>query len=59
MTIDDFARALERARDRAYPGRETCERDHVQRELRRLLDAHEREPRRCAAPIRLRLVARD
>jgi hypothetical protein len=46
---------LERAWDRADPGREVVERDHVLRELRRQLEA---EPRQ-SAPIRLRLMIRD
>jgi hypothetical protein len=40
-------RAIERAWDRAYPGREAAARDDVLRELRRLLDARVR-----AAPAR-------
>jgi hypothetical protein len=53
MTIDEFMRTLERAWGHALPAHEVVERDEMQRELRRLLEAYEPRPR---APIRLRLV---
>jgi hypothetical protein len=55
LTIDDYMHAIERAWDRAYPGREAAERDHVLRELRRLLEAREYKRAR-ARTIRLRPV---
>jgi hypothetical protein len=45
-------RELERAQVHAYPGREAVERDHVLRELWRLL---QQQPT-ARAPARLRLV---
>jgi hypothetical protein len=45
MTIDDFMRELEHAWGHALPGHEATIRDELQRALRRLLEAHAREPR--------------
>jgi hypothetical protein len=56
MTIDEYMRPLEHAREHTLPGHETIERDEMLRALqRRLRDTHERAPRPRAA-IRLRLV---
>jgi hypothetical protein len=52
MKIDEIMRALERAQAYAYPGREAAERDHVLRELHRLLQ----QPTTAREPMRLRLV---
>jgi hypothetical protein len=48
MDVTTIMRALERAQAYAYPGREAVERDHVLRELQRLLNriASERQPLR-------------
>jgi hypothetical protein len=56
MDIVELMHALENAFTHAYPGREAAERDAVMRELRRLVEAHERGPRPALTPIRLRLV---
>jgi hypothetical protein len=54
MKIDEFMRALERAQAHAYPGREAAERDHVLRELQRLL---QQQPA-ARVPAHLRLSAK-
>jgi hypothetical protein len=50
LTITDVAAVLERAWNAALPGKETCERDGVLRELQRL---HLPAP---VKPLHLRLV---
>ena len=51
MKIDEFMYALEAAWSHALPGREAVERDHVLRELWRLLQ--QQQP---SVPAHLRLV---
>ena len=50
MKIDEVMRELERAWQHALPGRQSCERDAVLRELHRL---QQQPPMREPAPLRL------
>jgi hypothetical protein len=58
MTTDQLMHAIENAWSRELPGRSAIERDAVLRDLRRLIEARDREPCR-RAPVRLRVVSRE
>jgi len=48
MDVAKIMRALEAAWQHALPGRQSCARDHVMRELWRLLQQQPAAPSRCA-----------